>query len=87
MGMYIYVALSSFMLLDGVFRENYASVIKSGVVPSIPVQPIGYGDALYFMRYQHLLSLQSLVVIMGCAHALLQSAGHTHCTHQLDWRT
>eukprot|EP00731_Ephydatia_muelleri_P003672 Em0001g3672a len=35
--------------IDGVFREDYASVVKSGVVPSIPVQPIGYGDAQFFM--------------------------------------
>ena len=36
---------------DGVFRESYSSVKASGGVPSIPVQPIGYGDAIYFMRY------------------------------------
>ena len=36
---------------DGVFRESYSSVMASGGVPSIPVQPIGYGDAIYFMRY------------------------------------
>ncbi|KAL5481832.1 hypothetical protein EMCRGX_G022084 [Ephydatia muelleri] len=35
--------------LDGVFRESYNSVMASGEVPSIPVQPIGYGDAIYFM--------------------------------------
>ena len=38
-------------LSDGVFRESYSSVMASGGVPSIPVQPIGYGDAIYFMRY------------------------------------
>ena len=37
-------------------------MVKSGVVPSIPVQPIGYGDAEFFMRYHSTTFVFSLVV-------------------------
>ena len=47
---------------DGVVREDYSSVVKSGAAPSIPVLPIGYGDAIHFMRY--LLHTPLLVLYM-----------------------
>jgi N-acetylated-alpha-linked acidic dipeptidase len=36
--------------IPGVHRINYDEVIMEGGVPSIPVQPISYGDAIHFMR-------------------------------------
>lgn len=37
--------------IQGVHRINYEEVMEEGLVPSIPVQPISYGDAIHFMRY------------------------------------
>ena len=33
------------------YRRDYQEVIDEGGAPSIPVQPISYGDAFYFMRF------------------------------------
>ena len=35
--------------LDGVHRRLYQDTLDAGVVPSIPVQPISYGDAEEFL--------------------------------------
>ena len=35
--------------LDGVHRRLYQDVLEAGQVPSIPVQPISYGDAEHFL--------------------------------------
>ena len=38
--------------IPGVFRRDYdKEVVGKGYAPSIPVQPISYGDAIHFMRY------------------------------------
>lgn len=45
--MYEWVCL---IITDGVARSSYEEAMDRGIVPSIPVQPISYGDALVFMR-------------------------------------
>ena len=40
-------------LSEGVYRQSYQDAINSKKAPAIPVQPISYGDAIYFMRYLH----------------------------------
>ena len=37
------------LLLDGVHRRLYQDVLDADLVPSIPVQPISYGDAKQFL--------------------------------------
>ena len=71
---------------DGVFRESYSSVMASEAVPSIPVQPIGYGDAIYFMRY-HRTYLYWCGWKLMPSHIFLQPIGCHCCTQSLDWRT
>ena len=36
--------------IPGVHRRGYDEAVKKGFVPSIPVQPISYEDAIHFMR-------------------------------------
>ncbi len=33
------------------YRRTYEELAEEGGVPSIPVQPISYGDAVHFMRW------------------------------------
>ena len=33
----------------GIHRRDYSEAMDAGEVPSIPVQPISYGDAAHFM--------------------------------------
>ena len=40
----------TFVSLDGVSRRPYSEAIMDQSVPSIPVQPISYGDAIHFME-------------------------------------
>lgn len=37
--------------IPGVYRRSYEDVLKDGGVPSIPVQPVSYEDAIHFMRW------------------------------------
>ena len=37
--------------IPGVHRIEYEEVVEKGFVPSIPVQPVSYEDAIHFMRY------------------------------------
>ncbi len=32
------------------FRRPYEEVLEANVAPRIPVQPMSYGDAIYFMK-------------------------------------
>ena len=37
-------------LTDGVYRKDYEEALEDHIAPSIPTQPISYGDAIHFMR-------------------------------------
>ena len=37
------------LLSDGFFRVPYSKLMDSDGVPSIPVQPLSYGDAVHFL--------------------------------------
>eukprot|EP00731_Ephydatia_muelleri_P016309 Em0009g733a len=67
--------------IDGVFRESYSSVMASGGVPSIPVQPIGYGDAIYFMSQLDTITAPgSWIGALDVAYHIWQSSDITNQT-------
>ena len=37
-------------MADGFYRIPYSKLEDGGDVPSIPVQPLSYGDAVHFLR-------------------------------------
>ena len=47
--MLIYRCCFKFLRSDGVHQRLYQNVLDAGQVPSIPVQPISYGDAEEFL--------------------------------------
>ncbi|KAL5481828.1 hypothetical protein EMCRGX_G022079 [Ephydatia muelleri] len=65
--------------LDGVFRESYSSVMASGGVPSIPVQPIGYGDAIYFMsQLDNITAPNDWIGGLNVSYRIWQSENNTN---------
>ncbi|CAI8052637.1 N-acetylated-alpha-linked acidic dipeptidase 2 [Geodia barretti] len=72
--------------IPGIFRRDYEEdVVKKGYAPSIPVQPISYGDAIHFMNqlteYRAPVNLNWTGQLNLSCYYILQSPNNTNETY------
>ena len=68
-----------FLLADGFYRVPYSQFMENEGAPSIPVQPISYGDALHFFSQleDHDVPSSDWVGGLNITYKIAQAASNT----------
>ena len=73
--------------VDGFYRLPYSNAIDHKYVPSIPVQPISYGDAIHFMSQldDHDVPSDDWVGGLNITYKISQSSTNTKYVTTYAW--